>query len=59
MRGTSCSHVSTIERLDTLHTKLRKPATEPGVSAIKELNYQIKEGLRAEKTLPLKILSLT
>ena len=46
--------IGAIERMDTLHTKLRKL----GAATVKALGYQTKEAFVQKKTLPLKILCL-
>lgn len=46
--------IGAIERLDTLHTKLHKFATELGVPAIKELGYETKEAFVQKKLYLLK-----
>ena len=37
--------IGAIDRIDTLHTKLRKLATEIGAQTIKALGYETKEAL--------------
>lgn len=46
--------IGAIERMDTLHTKLHKFATELGVPAIKELGYETKEAFVQKKLYLLK-----
>jgi transposase len=46
--------IGALERLDTLHTKLHKFATELGVPAIKALGYETKEAFVQKKLYLLK-----
>ena len=46
--------IGAIERMDNLHTKLHKPATELGVPTIKELGYEIKEAFIQKKIYLLR-----
>ncbi len=46
--------IGALERLDTLHTKLHKFATELGVPSIKALGYQTKEAFVQKKLYLLK-----
>ena len=46
--------IGTIERMDTLHTKLGKLATELGVPAIKALGFETKEAFVQKKLYLLK-----
>ena len=46
--------IGALERLDTLHTKLHKFATELGVAAIKAQGYASKEAFVAQKFYLLK-----
>ena len=46
--------IGAIERMDTLHTKLRKLATELGVPTIKALGYETKEAFVQKKLYLLK-----
>ncbi len=46
--------IGALERMDTLHTKLHKFATELGVPAIKELGYETKEAFVQKKLYLLK-----
>jgi hypothetical protein len=43
-----------VERLNTLHTKLYKLATELGLPAVKALGYEIKEACVQKKLCLLK-----
>lgn len=46
--------IGAIERMDTLHTKLHKLATELGVVTIKQLGYETKEAFVQKKLYLLK-----
>jgi hypothetical protein len=46
--------IGAIERMDTLHTKLHKLATELGVPTIKQLGYETKEAFVQKKLYLLK-----
>jgi hypothetical protein len=46
--------IGTIERMDTLHTKLWEPATELGLLAIKTLGYETKEAFVQKKLYLLR-----
>ena len=46
--------IGAIERMDTLHTKLHKLATELGVLTIKQLGYETKEAFVQKKLYLLK-----
>ena len=46
--------IGAIERMDTLHTKLHKLATELGLPTIKELGYQTKEAFVQKKLYLLR-----
>jgi len=46
--------IGAIERMDTLHTKLRKLATELGLPTIKELGYETKEAFVQKKLYVLR-----
>jgi len=46
--------IGAIERLDTLHTKLHKPAIELGVPTIKKLGYETKEAFVQKKLYLLR-----
>ena len=46
--------IGALERLDTLHTKLHKLATELGVPTIKALGYETKEAFVQKKLYLLK-----
>lgn len=46
--------IGALERIDTLHTKLHKFATELGLPAIKELGYETKEAFVQKKLYLLK-----
>ncbi len=46
--------IGAIERIDTLHTKLRKLATELGVPTIKQLGYETKEAFVQKKLYLLR-----
>jgi hypothetical protein len=46
--------IGTIERLDTLHTKLHKLATELGLSTIKSQGYDTKEAFVQKKLYLLR-----
>jgi transposase len=46
--------IGAIERIDTLHTKLHKLATELGVPAIKQLGYETKEAFVQKKIYLLR-----
>ena len=46
--------IGVIERIDTLHTKLRKLATELGVPTIKQLGFETKEALVQKKLYILR-----
>ena len=46
--------IGAIERLDTLHTKLRKLATELGLPSIKQLGYETKEAFVQKKLYLLR-----
>jgi transposase len=46
--------IGAIERMDTLHTKLHKLATDVGVAAIKHLGYETKEAFVQKKLYVLR-----
>jgi hypothetical protein len=46
--------IGAIERMDTLHTKLHKLATELGVPTIKALGYETKEAFVQKKLYLLR-----
>ncbi len=46
--------IGAIERMDTLHTKLHKLATDLGLSAIKQLGYDTKEAFVQKKLFLLR-----
>jgi hypothetical protein len=46
--------IGALERIETLHTKLRKLATELGVPTIKQLGYQTKEAFVQKKLYLLR-----
>ena len=46
--------IGAIERMDTLHTKLHKLATELGVPTIKQLGYETKEAFVQKKLYLLR-----
>ncbi len=46
--------IGAIDRIDTLHTKLRKLATELGAPTIKALGYETKEAFGQKKLYLLK-----
>ena len=46
--------IGAIERMDTLHTKLRKLATELGVPTIKQLGFETKEAFVQKKLYVLR-----
>ena len=46
--------IGAIKRMDTLHTKLRKLATELGVPTIKALGYETKEAFVQKKPYLLR-----
>ena len=46
--------IGAIERMDTLHTKLHKLATDLGVPAIKQLGFETKEAFVQKKLYVLR-----